>query len=125
MGCVIVQGGQIIAEAATAPGGRPHAEEQALAAAGERAQGADVYVTLEPCGERSSGDPSCALRLLRAGVREVFVACADGSPFASGRGCALLLGGGVAVTRGILEADAAGLYGGYGNGIKNLSERPD
>ena len=42
VGCVIVQGGQIIAEAATAPGGRPHAEEQALAAAGERAQGADV-----------------------------------------------------------------------------------
>jgi diaminohydroxyphosphoribosylaminopyrimidine deaminase/5-amino-6-(5-phosphoribosylamino)uracil reductase len=125
VGCVIVRDGVIVGEAATAEGGRPHAEEQALASAGEAADGADVYVTLEPCGERTSGEPSCALRLLRAGVREVFVACADGSPFASGRGCAVLLGGGVAVTRGVLEAEATGLYAAYGKGAKNLSERPD
>jgi diaminohydroxyphosphoribosylaminopyrimidine deaminase/5-amino-6-(5-phosphoribosylamino)uracil reductase len=110
VGCVIALDGKVVGEAATADGGRPHAEEQALEAAGDKARGAQVFVTLEPCGERTSGGASCALHLLRAGVSEVFIACADASPFASGRGCALLLGGGVAVSRGLLEDEAAVLY---------------
>lgn len=113
VGCVIVRDGKVIGEAATADGGRPHAEEQALQMAGDLARGAQVYVTLEPCGERTAGEPSCALRLLRAAVSEVFIACADGSPFASGRGCALLLGGGVAVSRGLLAHEASALYAAY------------
>ena len=59
VGCVIVRDGEIVAEAATASGGRPHAEEQAVPAAGERARGATAYVTMEPCGARSSGRTSC------------------------------------------------------------------
>jgi diaminohydroxyphosphoribosylaminopyrimidine deaminase/5-amino-6-(5-phosphoribosylamino)uracil reductase len=122
VGCVIVQGGKVVGQAATADGGRPHAEEQALAMAGDLARGAEVFVTLEPCGERTSDAPSCALRLLRAGVAEVFIACADASPFASGRGSALLLGGGVAVSRGLLEDEAALLYAAY---VPSRPERRD
>lgn len=123
VGCVIVKDGEIVGEAATGEGGRPHAEEQALDMAAEKARGAMVYVTLEPCGERSSGAASCALRLLQAGVAEVFVACTDASPFASGRGTALLLGGGVAVNAGRLSGEAAGLYKAYAHGAKPFPER--
>ena len=62
VGCVIVSGETVIGEAATAQGGRPHAEEQALDMAGPAAVGATAYVSLEPCGERSSGAASCADR---------------------------------------------------------------
>ena len=82
--CVIVKDGEIVAEAATAPGGRPHAEEQAVPAAGERAQGATAYVTLEPCGARSSGRTSCSHFLVQAGVARVVVAAVDPSAFAAG-----------------------------------------
>ena len=109
VGCVLIKDGAVIAEAATAPGGRPHAEEQALQAAGEAARGATVYVTLEPCGARSSGAPSCAERLAAAGVARVVVACEDPSPFASGQGLERLTAAGVPVTTGVLAAEAAPL----------------
>lgn len=86
VGCVLVKDGEVIAEAATAPGGRPHAEEQAIPAAGDQAKGATAYVTLEPCGARSSGRKSCAHFLAEAGVARVVIAALDPSPFASGRG---------------------------------------
>ena len=54
VGCVLVKDGLVLVEAATAPGGRPHAEEQALAAVGAEARGAVAYVTLEPCGQTSA-----------------------------------------------------------------------
>jgi len=68
VGCVLVKDGHIVGQAATATGGRPHAEEQAVPAAGDRAVGATAYVTLEPCGARSSGRKSCAHFLADAGV---------------------------------------------------------
>lgn len=110
VGCVIVKDGQVIAEAATAEGGRPHAEEQALAQAGEAARGAVAYVTLEPCGARSSGAPSCAERLVEAGVARVAIACEDASAFASGRGIDRLRAAGVAVTLSVLGDEALSLY---------------
>jgi diaminohydroxyphosphoribosylaminopyrimidine deaminase/5-amino-6-(5-phosphoribosylamino)uracil reductase len=113
VGCVLVAGGRVVAEAATAEGGRPHAEEQALAAAGSDARGATAYVTLEPCGERSSGAASCAERLAQAGVARVVAACADASKFASGRGAARLAAAGVAVESGLLAEEARSLYAGY------------
>lgn len=122
VGCVIVKDGVVVGEGATAAGGRPHAEELALLQAGASAAGASVYVTLEPCGERSSGAPSCAQRLAAAGVGEVFVACADASPLASGRGAAFLRARGVAVESGLLQSEAAELYARYAH--KSL-ERPD
>ena len=113
VGCVIVSGGEVVGEAATAKGGRPHAEEQALILAGERARGAVAYVTLEPCGARSSGEPSCAERLVAAGVARVVVACEDPSPHASGRGFERLQAAGVEAARGVLADEAAPLYRDY------------
>ena len=113
VGCVIVHGGVMVGEAATAPGGRPHAEEQALDMAGASARGAVAYVTLEPCGARSSGGRSCAERLVEAGIVRVVIACDDPSPFASGRGLERLAAAGVAVELGVLAAEASSLYTGY------------
>ena len=109
VGCVLMKDGTVLAEAATAPGGRPHAEEQALAAAGEAARGAVAYVTLEPCGARSSGGASCAQRLVEAGVARVVIACDDPSPFASGQGLQRLVEAEVPVETGVLGAEAAEL----------------
>jgi len=113
VGCVIVKAGAVVAEAATAEGGRPHAEEQALQVAGDQARGATVYVTLEPCGSRSSGARSCAERLTAAGVGRVVVACEDASPHASGRGMERLEAAEVPVETGVLTAEAAALYADY------------
>lgn len=111
--CVIVKDGEVVAEAATADGGRPHAEEQAVPAAGDKARGSIAYVTLEPCGARSSGRRSCAHFLVEAGVARVVVACVDPSPFASGRGVERLRQAGLQVETGLLSDEAAVLYEGY------------
>jgi diaminohydroxyphosphoribosylaminopyrimidine deaminase/5-amino-6-(5-phosphoribosylamino)uracil reductase len=113
VGCVIARGGAVLAEAATAPGGRPHAEEQALAIAGPAARGASAYVSLEPCAERSSGAPSCSELLIAAGVARVVVAALDPSPKASGRGETLLRAAGVSVETGVRAAEAERLYADY------------
>lgn len=113
VGCVLVRDGVIVAEAATAPGGRPHAEEQAVPAAGEQARGATAYVTMEPCGARSSGRTSCSHFLIEAGVARVVVAAVDPSPFASGRGVERLRKAGLEVETGLLAQEAAVLYEGY------------
>ena len=111
--CVLVRDGQIVSEAATAPGGRPHAEEQAVPAAGDLAKGATAYVTMEPCGARSSGRKSCSHFLAEAGIARVVVACVDPSPFASGRGVERLRQAGLDVETGLLAERAAVLYEGY------------
>jgi len=113
VGCVIVKDGRVLGEAVTAPGGRPHAEEQALAIAGAAARGATAYVTLEPCGERSSGAPSCSELLVAAGVARVVAACEDRSPLASSRGVRLLREAGVPTDLGLLAGEAAALYADY------------
>lgn len=111
VGCVIVLDGEVLAKAATAPSGRPHAEEQALDALGGTAPGATAYVTLEPCAERSAGGVACSLRLVQAGVARVVYACEDGSPFASGGGSERLRAAGVRVEAGLLAAEAAAALG--------------
>ena len=113
VGCVIVKDGEAVGEEATAEGGRPHAEEQALADAGPAARGAVAYVTLEPCGERTSGAPSCAERLIAAGVARVVIACSDPSAKASRRGLERLAAAGVPVDEGVLRTEAAALYRDY------------
>ena len=85
VGCVIVRDGVVISEARTADGGRPHAEEEAVAQAGERVSDATAYVTLEPCAKRSSGAVSCADRLIQSGVVCVVIGVADPYPFKSRR----------------------------------------
>lgn len=118
VGCVLVKDGQIIGEGATANGGRPHAEEQAVPAAGNAAQGATAYVTMEPCGARSSGRISCAQRLIDAGVTRVVIASEDPSPFAAGRGVERLRAAGLEVEIGVMESEAAVLAEGYLNRLK-------
>lgn len=113
VGCVIANDGAVVGEGATAPGGRPHAEEQALLQAGDAARGAVAYVTLEPCGARSSGQASCAERLAAAGIVRVVAACQDASPFAAGRGLERLRDAGVRVELGLLQEEARDLYGDY------------
>jgi len=105
VGCVIVRDGEVIAEACTAVGGRPHAEEQALR--GVDANGATAYVTLEPCGARSAGGLSCSELLVAAGVTRVVIACEDPSPYASGKGAERLRAAGINVEIGLLANEAA------------------
>jgi pyrimidine deaminase RibD-like protein len=114
VGCVIVSpGGVVVGEGATARGGRPHAEEIALDLAGAAASGATAYVTLEPCGARSSGAVACADRLVAAGVARVHVACRDPSPYAAGRGLERLAAAGLLGEVGLLADEAAFLYADY------------
>jgi diaminohydroxyphosphoribosylaminopyrimidine deaminase/5-amino-6-(5-phosphoribosylamino)uracil reductase len=121
VGCVIVNDGVVVGAAATADGGRPHAEEQALAQAGDRARGACAFVTLEPCAERTSGEPSCAVRLVEAGILRVVIACKDPSPLASGQGIERLGAAGIPVESGVLTEEAAPLYAEY---FARLASRP-
>ena len=113
VGCVIVRDDAMVGEGATAPGGRPHAEELALDQAGERAKGAVAYVTLEPCGERSSGAASCGRRLATSGLARVVVAWEDSSVMAAGRGLRQLAEAGIETEVGLLKTEAAVLYDGY------------
>lgn len=100
VGCLIVRDGVVIASAATADGGRPHAEEQALAAIREQARGADVYVTLDPCDQRSAGGKSCTDLLIEAGVGRVFIGHVDPHPLAAGAGIKRMEDAGIAVESG-------------------------
>jgi pyrimidine deaminase RibD-like protein len=106
VGCVIVKDSVVIAEGATGDGGRPHAEEIALDKAADAAKGATVYVTLEPCGQRSNGGCSCSQRLVEAGVARVVYACDDPSPFASHIGVERMIAAGITVESGLLADEA-------------------
>jgi diaminohydroxyphosphoribosylaminopyrimidine deaminase/5-amino-6-(5-phosphoribosylamino)uracil reductase len=118
VGCVIAKDGVVLAEAVTANGGRPHAEEQALALIGEAARGATAYVTLEPCGERSSGAPSCSERLALAGVERVVIAADNPEPLSAGRGLARLHEAGAPVEVGFLAEEAEPLYRAFRHKLK-------
>lgn len=122
VGCVVVRDGQVVGEGVTGEGGRPHGEEVALAAAGDRARGATAYVTLEPCARRSSGGLSCSERLIAAGVVRVVVAQTDSSVFAGGESALRLQGAGVVVDQGLLNGEAAPLYATY-SPAKTLESR--
>lgn len=101
VGCVIVNDGDIVGEAVTAVGGRPHAETQALAIAGEKARGATAYVTLEPCSHYGK-TPPCANALVAAGVARVVVCLDDPDPRVAGRGLAILREAGIVVESGLM-----------------------
>lgn len=106
VGCVIVKDGVVVGEGATAAGGRPHAEELALAQAGEAARGADVFVTLEPCARRSGGAAACADLLVLAQVARVVIAASDPHPYASGVGVERLRNAKVTVELGVMQSEA-------------------
>lgn len=112
VGCVIALGSQIIAEGWHHQAGEPHAEANALRRAGERAKGATVYVTLEPCSHVGR-TPPCANALVEAGVARVVIAMQDPNPRVSGNGVERLRSVGIAVDTGVLESDAEQLNPGF------------
>ena len=101
VGCLHVRDGRVVGRGWTQPGGRPHAEATALAAAGEAARGATAYVTLEPCAHVSPRGPACADLLVEAGVARAVVALRDPDPRTDGRGLARLAAAGIAVASGV------------------------
>ena len=104
VGAVVVRDGQIIGEGYHARFGEAHAEVMALRAARDRAKGATLYVTLEPCRHHGK-TPPCTDAILAAGIRRVVMAVADPTP-AAGGGAAVLRERGVEVESGLLEAEA-------------------
>ena len=108
----------------TSPGGRPHAEANAVAEAGEAARGATMYVTLEPCARRSQRvfGPSCTEIILASGIARVVIGAADPSPFASGEGTAALRKAGIAVVTGLCEPEARAVT--RGHCLRVSSHRP-
>jgi diaminohydroxyphosphoribosylaminopyrimidine deaminase / 5-amino-6-(5-phosphoribosylamino)uracil reductase len=105
VGAVIVKDGEIVGRGWTQPGGRPHAEIEALQRAGEMARGATLYVTLEPCSHHGKSPP-CADAVIASGIARVVSAMEDPNPEVAGRGHARLRSAGIGVDVGI-EAAAA------------------
>ena len=112
VGCVLVRDGTVVGRGWTQPGGRPHAETEALARAGSRARGATAYVSLEPCDHHGQ-TPPCTDALIAAGVARCVVACEDPDPRVSGTGLAHLRAAGIAVTTGVGAAQARSLNHGF------------
>ena len=112
VGCVIVRDGEVVGEGFHARAGEPHAEANALAAAGARAAGATVYVTLEPCSHHGR-TPPCADALIAVKVRRVVAAMGDPNPKVAGDGFARLRTAGVDVASGLLEDEARELNIGF------------
>ena len=100
VGCVIVKSGRVVGRGWTQPGGRPHAETEALVRAGDAARGATAYVTLEPCSHWGK-TPPCAEALSAAGVRRVVASVEDPDPRVAGGGLARLREAGIAVESGL------------------------
>jgi diaminohydroxyphosphoribosylaminopyrimidine deaminase/5-amino-6-(5-phosphoribosylamino)uracil reductase len=103
---------RIVGQGITGAGGRPHAERQALAAAGEAARGATLYVSLEPCAHHGK-TPPCVDAIIPAGIARVVTALEDPDPRVSGRGHALLREAGIEVTAGVLAEEARRSHRGH------------
>jgi diaminohydroxyphosphoribosylaminopyrimidine deaminase / 5-amino-6-(5-phosphoribosylamino)uracil reductase len=112
VGCVIVRDGQVVGTGWHERAGKPHAEVNALRAAGAAARGATVYLTLEPCSHHGR-TPPCAEALVEAGVAKVIVAMQDPNPLVAGKGYALLKEAGIEVQAGLMEAEATALNIGF------------
>ncbi|WP_173981893.1 bifunctional diaminohydroxyphosphoribosylaminopyrimidine deaminase/5-amino-6-(5-phosphoribosylamino)uracil reductase RibD [Magnetospirillum sp. SS-4] len=112
VGCVIVRDGRVVGRGWTQPGGRPHAETEALAMAGEAAASATVYVTLEPCAHHGK-TPPCAEALIAAGVTRAVVAVRDPDSRVAGRGIEMLRRAGIEVVEGLLADEAAEINAGF------------
>ena len=112
VGCVLVKNQRVIGRGWTQPGGRPHAETVALERAGAEAEGATVYVSLEPCAHQGKTGP-CVDALIDAGVARVVVAITDPNPSVNGAGLKKLRAHGVTVEDSVLEPLARALNAGF------------
>jgi diaminohydroxyphosphoribosylaminopyrimidine deaminase/5-amino-6-(5-phosphoribosylamino)uracil reductase len=121
VGAVVVKDGVIVGRGWTLPGGRPHAEPQALERAGEAARGATLYVTLEPCSHYGK-TPPCVDAVIAAGIARVVSAIEDPNPEVAGQGHARLRAAGIAVDVGICAEDAARDHAGHFRRVRD--DRP-
>lgn len=112
VGCVIVNRGRVVGRGWTQSGGRPHAEAEALARAGEGAAGGTAYVTLEPCSHQGR-TPPCADALVAAGIARAVIAARDPDPRVDGSGVARLRESRIAVDEGVGGAEARALNRGF------------
>lgn len=112
VGCIIVRDGVIIGRGATQPGGRPHAETEAIRDAGGAARGATLYVSLEPCSHHGVTSP-CADAIVEAGLGRVVSAIEDPDQRVAGRGHAKLVEAGIALRTGIGAREARRLTLGH------------
>ena len=112
VGAVIVKDGVIVGRGWTQPGGRPHAEVEALRRAGSAARGATLYVTLEPCSHFGRSPP-CADAVVAAGLARVVSAIEDPNPDVGGKGHARLRAAGIAVDVGLCAGEAARDHAGH------------
>lgn len=112
VGSIVVKDGVVLGRAWTHDGGRPHAETQALAQAGEQAKGATLYVTLEPCSHYGK-TPPCADAIVAAGVARVVSAIEDPNPDVAGRGHTRIRDAGVALEVGVCAEEARHDHAGH------------
>jgi diaminohydroxyphosphoribosylaminopyrimidine deaminase / 5-amino-6-(5-phosphoribosylamino)uracil reductase len=112
VGAVVVKDGVIVGRGWTQPGGRPHAEPEALRRAGGAARGATLYVTLEPCSHFGKSPP-CADAVIAAGIARVVTAIEDPNPLVAGQGHARLRAAGIIVDVGLGAAEAARDHAGH------------
>jgi diaminohydroxyphosphoribosylaminopyrimidine deaminase / 5-amino-6-(5-phosphoribosylamino)uracil reductase len=122
VGALVVHDGRIVGTGFHLRPGQPHAEILALWRAGERARGATLYVTLEPCCHVKKRTPPCVPAVVNSGVRRVVVAMNDPNPLVKGRGVAAIRRTGVSVTTGIARREAEELNRAYWHWIK--TKRP-
>ncbi|MEJ2695805.1 MAG: bifunctional diaminohydroxyphosphoribosylaminopyrimidine deaminase/5-amino-6-(5-phosphoribosylamino)uracil reductase RibD [Candidatus Sulfobium sp.] len=106
VGALLVKSGRIISEGYHKRAGTPHAEAVAIDAAGDRARGATLYVSLEPCCHEDKRTPPCTQKIISSGIRKVVTAMEDPNPKVSGRGIAELRKAGITVVSGILREEA-------------------
>jgi diaminohydroxyphosphoribosylaminopyrimidine deaminase/5-amino-6-(5-phosphoribosylamino)uracil reductase len=118
VGAVVVKDGLIIGRGWTQPGGRPHAEPEALRRAGEAARGATLYVTLEPCSHFGKSPP-CADAIISAGISRVVAAIEDPNPEVAGQGLAKLRAAGISVDVGLLAEEADHDHAGHFRRIRD------
>lgn len=112
VGAVIVKAGLVIADGWHPVYGGPHAEAMAIAKAGERCKGADLYVTLEPCSHFGR-TPPCTDAIIKAGIKRVFVGTLDPNPRMNGKSIKLLQKAGIKVEVGFLEPELKRLNEGF------------
>jgi diaminohydroxyphosphoribosylaminopyrimidine deaminase/5-amino-6-(5-phosphoribosylamino)uracil reductase len=118
VGAVVVKDGVIVGRGWTQPGGRPHAEPEALRRAGEAARGATLYVTLEPCSHFGKSPP-CVDAVIASGIARVVSAIEDPNPEVAGQGHARLRAAGIAVDVGLGGAEAARDHAGHFRRIRD------